>query len=1000
MAEQNYYLLLELEIDPPEHDYDKIKAAIQSKRVHWSRRINNPKFQDEAQANMDLLDNAEREMKDPDIRAKHAKDALEAQQEAIRKIEIEAYERLNRYISVLAQKGVIYEREIDLLETELGLTREQIKKQITIVPIADAEAQTEEAPIEIKEALSKDIMRQINDLLAKLITDQPQWGNVPTLYDLLNLSEKAGLEELYDMAESRTKLTFSKGATSQVTNERNALAHAMRVFKKEELRAQYDEAVKNQRFEPVCDLIKIAGSTGELDPLVYEGLVTQAMNEGLVQSDAEQRIQLFCKREKIRIGKHEEDSQPEKLNLLQCGVCGLVNDDKVSSCRRCGSDLKTICKKCHATSSTADDYCSNCGISFADLRIQEHYLKRAEWALLRNDFDLAIEFVGQARYYWADNEEVKTASNEIEQARSRLKSTLQAVEKLIVERKFYSAEKELIKVKHNYPKNAELAILDRTVKNKINLAEALLNKAGSAANTQEIIQYNMRALEECADCQQAIDNLNRFPPRPPHHLEVKTNMDYIRLDWDSLYKGDNIFYVVERQEGTSGPIKKLAETRYHSFLDKTSEAGKHYFYTIYTVRGSQQSENGSVIGPVMRVGEVGQLRTIAGEEGISLTWKTPAGTKIEIWRKEETIPTEQGDGKKISATTSHEYLDTTVEKDKIYGYLIIAEYVDPKGKPVFSKGTGILATTANRCGCKISIEERSDEFSFQWANPENGTTRLFFAEYPFEKVAANECFLYNRFISGLDGKPIILTEPGVYRINNDFNGILHILPVTQYGDCTVAGEAFMITSIQPVSRVKGRRYENGELLLTWSWPRNAEKVTVSYSEIGFSDPLAQNRECSKTYYDSSGGFKIDHVGADKRFFITILVTEELDGKKYYSNPVQYQYPEMDLAEIGYSLTVKKKWFFLSKRQAFLTIKAPEAGIPDLVVVQQKGRVPNELKDGVVIKRINVKEGKENYVVDLTSHLKDDSYIKLFFVEGNDSEGHSFILKPKGQLKLF
>jgi tetratricopeptide (TPR) repeat protein len=999
MEEQNYYLLLELNTDPPELDRNKIEEAIKERRKYWTKKFNSANTRDQATVALKLLDQAEEDLKEPEKFEAVAKKATAIKKAEVLKKEKENYDKLNRYINVLSQKGFIYEHEISLLEKMFHLTQEQIKKQITAVPIKNTAEKKEETQFEAKDALSKDRMRPINESLANCLTGKPQWGNVLTLYDLLEMPEGAGSNELHKKAESEHNALLKLGAVPGNLSKKGSLAHAITVFKDEETRDKYDEALKIQRFQPVAELIKVAGSTGVLDPPVYEGLVKQSLDEGLHQSDAEERIRLLCKQENIRIGKIEDDNQPPKLNLLQCGVCGLVNDDSGNACKRCGNDLTVACKKCNAKSSTAVDHCSNCGVFFADLKVQEHYIKRAEWALLRNDFDLANEFVEQAKYYWDGNVELTKMTSRIVHARELLKKDIQSIEKLISERKFYTAEKDLLILKQSHPKHGELAALDRTIKNRINLAEFLLEKAGSLSDTKDMIECYMKALEECSDCEQAIHKLNHLPPGPPLSIEVKAVKDAIRIEWQSVYKGENISYVIARQEG-SGPKKKIGETKYSYFVDKTSDPGSRYIYTVYTARADKLSENGISSGPIVRIGEVGQLRAIAGSEEITLSWKAPSKAKVEVWRKEGSIPTKQGDGTKQNLANNHEFIDKSVTQGQVYGYLVIAEYEDVHGKQVSSTGTGILAIPVRPSAAPISIEDQSDEIFFKWENPPNGSTEILCSEYPFDGAQPNECFLYNRFVRNVDGYLIEQNEKDSGRIRKDFTGILHILPVTRFGDCVIVGEAFVVQSIKPVFRVRGKLFENGEFLLTWRWPDYAEKVMITISEKGVSDPTPQYRECSKTYYDSFGGFKIDHVSLEKELFVTISVTEEFDGEKFYSPFVSYRFPEQRLEEIHYSLLVKKKWFFSRKKQAFLTIKSPKVDIQDIVVVMQKGRVPNEMDDGKVIKKIEAKDLNGQPTFDLTNYVKEGSYIKLFFEAENDSKNHAFVLQPKGMLKLF
>ena len=56
----NYYILLGLNVDPPEMREDKIREAINKKRVQWSSLVNHPTKKIEAKLNLELIPNMER----------------------------------------------------------------------------------------------------------------------------------------------------------------------------------------------------------------------------------------------------------------------------------------------------------------------------------------------------------------------------------------------------------------------------------------------------------------------------------------------------------------------------------------------------------------------------------------------------------------------------------------------------------------------------------------------------------------------------------------------------------------------------------------------------------------------------------------------------------------------------------------------------------------------------------------------------------------------------
>ena len=62
MLRENYYVILELSIDPPENDLDIIEKTIQSKKAEWSRMRNHPTKGLQAQKYINMIPNIQEVM--------------------------------------------------------------------------------------------------------------------------------------------------------------------------------------------------------------------------------------------------------------------------------------------------------------------------------------------------------------------------------------------------------------------------------------------------------------------------------------------------------------------------------------------------------------------------------------------------------------------------------------------------------------------------------------------------------------------------------------------------------------------------------------------------------------------------------------------------------------------------------------------------------------------------------------------------------------------------
>ena len=123
-------------------------------------------------------------------------------------------------------------------------------------------------------------------------------------------------------------------------------------------------------------------------------------------------------------------------------------------------------------------------------------------------------------------------------------------------------------------------------------------------------------------------------------------------------------------------------------------------------------------------------------------------------------------------------------------------------------------------------------------------------------------------------------------------------------------------------------------------------------------------------------------------------------KNYYSKPVNYLFTQREPAEIRYRLDVHKSGILKRKRKAEIIIKVPDIGIPNLVVVKQKGRLPNRKSDGEIIQRIAMTESKEELTFDLSDAIEEDTYVKLFFEEKEDARNFKIVLEPGAKSLLY
>ncbi len=129
MDRENYYLLLELSLEPAEKDINVIEDAIKKKQAQWSRYRNHPTKAIKSKQYIDMIPEIRRVMSDPELRHKEAREA----KEILKDNEKDKLEKIDRHIAILMSKGSVSKKETAKLAKMHGIPepaiRERIKKR-------------------------------------------------------------------------------------------------------------------------------------------------------------------------------------------------------------------------------------------------------------------------------------------------------------------------------------------------------------------------------------------------------------------------------------------------------------------------------------------------------------------------------------------------------------------------------------------------------------------------------------------------------------------------------------------------------------------------------------------------------------------------------------------------------------------------------------------------------------------------------------------------------
>lgn len=340
---ENFYILLELSLEPPETNAEVIWEAIQNKKAAWSRLRNHPTKGLSAQKNINLLPEIQRVMMNNELREKEVLDALEIQKQG----KENKFSEIDRHLDILMGKGYVAKEEtaklaeihgIELSEIESRVTAKKnekltridreigirvIKGYITEAEInkiakrhsmeANDIRQRVRCPIEKKENGKKDYQPQLLDKsIEKTINHNLTVVNRSSLYDFLGLSESSNLNTLHEKASEKKKELANYSKKDAVITAGGMLAgQCVTVFKSDESRNAYDISLAKARLGALDMDINVAAINGKIRHEYLDDLIKKAMEFGMDEDEASSYIQSYAKQNKLKVEK-----KPEKKRFV------------------------------------------------------------------------------------------------------------------------------------------------------------------------------------------------------------------------------------------------------------------------------------------------------------------------------------------------------------------------------------------------------------------------------------------------------------------------------------------------------------------------------------------------------------------------------------------------------------------------------------------------------------------------------------------------------------
>lgn len=994
----NYYKLLELSVYPPELDMGKIKTAIDTKKRQWNARTNMPgKKGLEAKYFSSLTGDMLAKLGDEDFWEEEAEAAREQEKKEKQELERKQNEQVDAMIEIASSKGFITKAQIAFIQSTAGVTEAAVQKRIT-VEVKEGSKNTNQSSSQNTEKTNPSTIKEISSLLNTLKIE-PSEGTIATLYDFLEIPERgSAVSVLFKEANEQFALYQRKTKGSQDTESRRQLySIAKQIFQNETERRKYDRSLSEQRLSEAKILLDVACQNKTVDYFTYEALMKRLMEEGVPQKLAKEHIQMHCVQNGVELRSVKGQGE-QAISLLQCGMCGIINDERSRHCKSCGDALKAPCRKCGTVNLNNANHCTGCSFALRGQFTHQKLLEEGFFHLSCSRADEAKAYFERAKKIW-DNNETAAGLQQVASYKKKIADQVKRVETAIKSKHYFSAEREWIHLKNLDSTLPEHAHFERNIITHIKTAEALIQKARLSPNQREAEKLCSEALKVCADAKEAEEKLSTIAPEPPAAGTVQPAGKAFTIRWIPSSSEGKIRYEVRRSEiGVNGD-KLIHETSECSFRDSTVEAGKSYTYSILSKRGNAQSSSHKASGQGFFIADVDNLQAGSDSASITLTWKAPPRSKIEVWKKENQPPSGRGDGVRMSGVKGNELIDTDVEKGKRYGYLVMIQYQDQTGKIIFSPGKPITAAAiVTEPIMDLVLEISGDAVNYRCSKPEDGDVYFLVSEEPFDNLQAGEISLFQELTSCYGGR--LLRVPGSCegRLDVPSSGRCSVLPVTKAGETAILGNARSVRKMFEVSEIDAALNDQGKILLTWKWPEGTDQAVVAFSQEAFpkepKDPAAVHREVSLNAYNAFGGYLIDQTGISS-LYIKVFIMEELNGEIVFSEGESYYYTNSKPVSLSYKVEMK---FFKKKKNIRITSDHTAVPLPKLAVIRQNGRQPITITDGTEIMTIPEGTLPGDAVFDISAYSEPDSYIRVFLANPKDYK--RFMLESFGSTAIY
>ncbi|MGM9968968.1 MAG: hypothetical protein ACI35S_01060 [Anaeroplasma sp.] len=753
------------------------------------------------------------------------------------------------------------------------------------------------------------------------------------------------------------------------------------ILKDKQTRKEYDQLYKT-RDAVWQDLLKRKNLGVNKISINEYSAYAKSLVEILKISVSEAEVLMGNALSTYRISIQGDASDSLKLEICPYEDCKGLYQKGLKVCPNCGRPLEIICWNCSKPMllSSNNKTCTVCG---------GHYEKKSDFIKITNKIE---------QLFSASTIDVVGIQNEISVLKN-IVSNYNAVPNSAIEKKVNDYSVRIKKVAdeeealgNSYREDMDKIRKEMLIKNYSranSMIDALIKKYGhfnystsnklktevneqlKKANNEfdkvdrfidinkenEAIASAIKALELCADYQEAKQFMSKYPPEAPKNLicKIKDN-SYVSIDWSAPNKDSNTTFTIIRKIGsmptgiTDGTIME-EHTSLTFYEDHSITSAVIYYYAVYAERCEAKSILVKALQPVSIFKDVMNVNQEIVSDCISVKFEVPDSVKsVEVYKMAGSIPPQQrGQGTLIPVNNSGFVDDNCTGPNS---YLIVCSYL-VNGKIYYSKGlTFVFKKFVNveRIESFVATQRTPTEFVVTTSSKE---VKLLFSQIKLtcrlnEKLLMSEFNVHCKNTKYLNLK----TSSNGYYFNIDQDTIGYVYPMISNDQLFILSDPIFVNSVIGINNVN-YELEDNTLTISGQLNSNTTKLSLKVSRQQYAKTLDDDGdlyEVSAKDFISNNGYtlKLDY---NVNYYISII--PELRKNGNMTNGLA-----MNLEDVICPKTIEKVQYQLKYnyvvgkpfKMTIVFIANNEVSLPEMAIYSGKPR-PKKNGDGECVSNI-------------------------------------------------